>query len=191
MADTGNPWALRYPLLTDPPNGPVATQDLARQTHEALGHAYPCTSTTRPASQPGLIIYETDTDLLWYGDGTTWVRLQSGGDDTGWIDAVDAGWTPSGAFTFSNARVRRKWGMVGMYITMVSTNAFAAGDYTNTQCAQAPAGWIPTQANGGLNGGSNGLYHAAYVDAAGALVLTAGGGIAAGGTFNLTGTYML
>lgn len=190
MADTGLPWQMPYPQVTDVPNAPVAMQELAEKTHAALGYAYPCTAGTRPASKPGLIIYETDTDDLLIGDGTGWTQLAFG-DDTGWVDAVEAGWTPVGAFTISNGACRRKNGLVSIHITCVSTNAITAGDYANTNFLQAPAGYIPASSNGGFNGGANGREHAMYIASNGLVVLTAGGGISAGGTFNCTGTYML
>ena len=191
MANTGLPWELPYQLLTDPPNGPLAQQELAERIAGLLGYAYPCTSTTRPTNRPGLIIHESDTGLLYVGDGVDWDQLHAGGDDTGWLDCVTAGWTPVGAFTISSGQCRRKWGLVSIYITLVSTNAIAAGDIVNTSILQAPAGWIPGMGNGGFNGGANAGYTVAYITSAGVVSLTASGGVGAGSSFNVTGTYML
>ncbi|HEY9474467.1 MAG TPA: hypothetical protein VIS06_11530 [Mycobacteriales bacterium] len=45
----------------------------------ALGGVLPCTSTTRPAHQAGLVVYETDTGLVQVSDGATWKRLRPDG----------------------------------------------------------------------------------------------------------------
>lgn len=191
MADTGQPWSLRYPTLTDPPNGPVATQQLAEEVHGWLGYAYPCTSATRPTNKPGLIIYESDTDLLYVGDGSAWSLLSKGYDDTGWVDIVTAGWTPIGAYSIANGQVLRRNGFVSLYCTLVAPATLASGDYANQSVLQAPAGYIPVQANGGFNGGPNGSWQSGYIASNGIVVITAGGGMTATGSIQVTGTYGL
>ena len=76
--------ALRYPALTDAPNGPVAVQQLAEDAEAWLNRGYPCTSTTRPSSPaPGLIIYETDTGE-WRGwTGAAWEVIGGETGETG------------------------------------------------------------------------------------------------------------
>lgn len=68
--------ALRYPALTDAPNGPVGIQNLGLDVESWLNRAFPCTSTTRPTSPlQGMIIYETDTGE-WRGwTGVAWEEI--------------------------------------------------------------------------------------------------------------------
>lgn len=69
---------LRYPALTDAPNGPQALQQLAEDAEGWHNRAFPCTSTSRPASPAqGMIIYETDTGE-WRGwTGVAWELIGS------------------------------------------------------------------------------------------------------------------
>lgn len=73
--------ALRYPALTDSPNGPLAVQNLGLDVESWLNRAFPCTSTTRPSSPlQGMMIYETDTGE-WRGwTGAAWEVI---GGETG------------------------------------------------------------------------------------------------------------
>lgn len=71
--------ALRYPLLTDAPNGPVMAQNLAEDVDAQLYRALPCTSSTRPAAPPiGMVIRETDTGLFLGWSGSTWDPIGAG-----------------------------------------------------------------------------------------------------------------
>ncbi|MGL5909382.1 MAG: hypothetical protein ACRCZP_05225, partial [Phycicoccus sp.] len=68
--------ALRYPALTDTPNGPLLAQNLALDAETWLNRAFPCTSTTRPASPgAGMMIRESDTGK-WLGwTGVAWEEI--------------------------------------------------------------------------------------------------------------------
>lgn len=191
MANTGAPWNLDYPVATDAPNGPAGIQALAEDAHAALGKAWPCLSTARPAHAAGRIIWETDTGLAQISDGTTWWPIAFG-DDTGWLDAIAAGVTPATNMTLISGQIRRHNGVVGMYLTVSYTTGFSAGDIGNTLIVTLPGGFAPTASFiGGINGGGNGASLAAYVNSAGGVVLTAvNQTIAAGSTFNLTGTFL-
>jgi hypothetical protein len=73
MPDTGAPWNLPSPQLPDQPNGPSQISELAASVAAALGRAYPCTSVSRPDPVAGLVIFETDTQILSVcNDGTNW-----------------------------------------------------------------------------------------------------------------------
>lgn len=191
MADTGQPWVLPYSLLTDPPNGPQAVQDLATKTAAGLGRAYPCTSTTRPAHVAGLIIEESDTNLLYYSDGANWLPLAVG-DDTGWQDIITAGFAAAANMSLVSGQCRRRYGVVSLYASLTTTAGFSSGDVGNTTVLTAPAGWYPATTVGGLNGGASGGLLSFYINASGSIVLTAtGSAYGAGATFNVTGTYLL
>lgn len=82
--------ALRYPALTDAPNGPVAVQNLGLDVESWLNRAFPCTSTTRPtAPAQGTLIYETDTGAVRIWTGAAWEQVggASGGAQTVVADA--------------------------------------------------------------------------------------------------------
>ncbi|MHA6626875.1 hypothetical protein ACU61A_15680 [Pseudonocardia sichuanensis] len=62
---------LRYPVLTDAPNGPQQIRNLAEDTEGWLHRAYPCLSTERPVGVgDGFMIRETDTAKLYIWNGT-------------------------------------------------------------------------------------------------------------------------
>jgi hypothetical protein len=73
MTTTGR-FGLRYPTLTDAPDGPQLGEELATDTDAWLSRAWPCTSTTRPTGVPdGFLIWQTDTQQLLMRAGQTWV----------------------------------------------------------------------------------------------------------------------
>lgn len=83
---TTSRFALRYPGLTDAPNGPEDFQFLAEDVEGWLSRAFPCTSTTRPAGVPDwFLIGETDTGkLLRYSTASgTWIELGDSGGGGG------------------------------------------------------------------------------------------------------------
>jgi hypothetical protein len=96
--------ALRYPALTDAPNGPVAVQNLGLDVESWLNRAFPCTSTSRPASPAqGMIIYETDTGE-WRGwTGAAWEEIggATGGGGAAPVTA-DAQYSANGSQTISS-----------------------------------------------------------------------------------------
>lgn len=69
---TGAPWNIPSPTLPEAPDGPGDMGELAGTVHNALGRCYPCLSSARPAHVEGLLIYETDTDIVQISDGTNW-----------------------------------------------------------------------------------------------------------------------
>lgn len=81
---TTSRFALRYPALTDAPNGPQALQFLAEDVDGWAARAFPCTSGTRPTGVgDGFLIRETDTGK-WLGwTGAAWVELADTGGGGG------------------------------------------------------------------------------------------------------------
>ena len=67
-------FALRFPELTDAPNGPEQIKALAEDADGKLARAFKCTSTTRPTVSDGsaFLIYETDTAKMFVWDGNSW-----------------------------------------------------------------------------------------------------------------------
>lgn len=101
-------FGLRYPALTDAPNGPQLAQFLAEDTEGWLSRAFPCTSSTRPAGvSDGFIIRETDTGK-WLGwNGTVWSELADtggggGGGSTGFPTTIEGQWRATGNQNISN-----------------------------------------------------------------------------------------
>jgi len=76
---------LRYPGLTDAPNGPAQLQALAEDTDGWLCRAFACTSSTRPTITDGrpFIIRETDTTNVLIWDGSAWVLIAPAGGGGG------------------------------------------------------------------------------------------------------------
>ncbi|WP_330438825.1 hypothetical protein OHB44_28040 [Micromonospora sp. NBC_00821] len=103
-----------------------------------------CTSGTRPSSPPeGMVIYETDTDLIRVYTGSTWALLL---DATGWV-AYTPTWT---AFTsnpvLSNGTIAGRYKRIGTtvhytgQIEMGSTTTYGVGGWlisTPTTAASA------------------------------------------------------
>jgi hypothetical protein len=189
--DTGAPWLLPFPVLTDQPNGPESVQDLAEQTATMLGRAWPCTSATRPAHSEGLHIWETDTEREYISNGTAWLPVAQG-DDTGWVDGLDEGWSAAANFTLTSIQVRRCNGTVSFYANLTSTNALSAGDIANVSMLNASANWIPDHPVGGIGSGQTGPGLFAYITSGGVVTLTAlATALGAGGAFSVSGTYLL
>lgn len=97
-------FGLRWPELTDAPNGPAQFQALAGDTENWLCRGFPCTSSTRPTGVPdGFVIRETDTGN-WLGwNGSAWVALSvastggSGGGGTSLINTISATYAATAA----------------------------------------------------------------------------------------------
>lgn len=99
---------LRYPALTDAPNGPQALQQLAEDTESWVNRAFPCASTTRPASPTqGMMIYETDTGEVRIWTGSAWEQVNGTSGDTGSGGAqtvvADAQYSASGTQTIPSS----------------------------------------------------------------------------------------
>lgn len=98
-------FGLRWPELTDAPNGPAQFQTLATDADGWLCRAYRCTSSTRPTGVPDdFIIRESDTGNVYIWTGSAWTLLSGavsggggGGGDTPAIGTVWAGWQASNA----------------------------------------------------------------------------------------------
>jgi hypothetical protein len=77
---SGAPWNIPSPTLPEAPDGPGDMQELAGTVHSSLARCYPCTSTSRPSHVEGLLIYESDTDIVQISDGTNWQPMFSIGN---------------------------------------------------------------------------------------------------------------
>lgn len=104
-------FVLRWPELTDAPNGPAQLQALAGDTETWLCRAFPCTSTTRPSSvDAGFLVRESDTGNVMVWSGSAWAQVNGtgggGGGGTSLISTASATYAatsaqsiPSGADT--------------------------------------------------------------------------------------------
>lgn len=102
---TTSRFGLRYPALTDAPNGPQGFQFLAEDVEARLSRVLECTSTTRPTGVPsGFMIRETDTGSVLVYTGSTWAAVgSSGGGGGGGSDpAVEGQWKASAAQSLAN-----------------------------------------------------------------------------------------
>jgi hypothetical protein len=69
-------FGLRWPELTDAPNGPAQLQTLAQDSDGWLCRAYRCTSSTRPTGVPDdFLIRESDTGNLYVWTGSAWSQI--------------------------------------------------------------------------------------------------------------------
>jgi hypothetical protein len=192
VASTGSPWNLEYPSLADPPNAPAAIQALADDTHSMLGRAYPCTSGTRPTVADGLLIFETDTGLMYVGSAGTWVQVAYG-DDPGPINAVTAGVVAGANFTLSSGSIQRRNGIVTMYLAVTSNGNITAGNITNQVVCVVPSGYIPRYSHGQLSGGASGPTWNGYVavTSGNVYMTTLDTSLSTGNAFNVNGMWML
>jgi hypothetical protein len=192
MADTGLPWSLPFPLLTDQPNGPLSIQNLATQVAAMLGFAYPCLSTGHPTNIAGRIIFETDTNKYFIGDGAAWNPVAFG-DDLAWTDAIGAGTTASTNFTLTSGSLRRKNGVCSINLSLTSTLGWSAGDVTNTPICVLPGGFVPSTTAGPVSGGALGPSWQGYVNGGDGTVYLASTttALSAGGGFSALATYVL
>jgi hypothetical protein len=86
-------FGLRWPELTDAPNGPAQFEALAEDSDAWLCRAYRCTSTTRPSGVPNdFIIRESDTGNVYIWTGSAWAQISgavaSGGSGSGGTSAI-------------------------------------------------------------------------------------------------------
>lgn len=89
-------FGLRWPELTDAPNGPAQMEALAEDAAGWLCRAFTCTSGTRPTVTDGraMLIRETDTGNVMVWTGTAWAQVAGasggGGGGTGAVGTVSA-----------------------------------------------------------------------------------------------------
>lgn len=96
-------FALRYPELTDAPNGPAQMSALASDVEGWLARAFRCTSTTRPGSPPNdMLIRESDTGNVMVWTGSAWAQVNGtvsggGGGGTSLISTISATYSATAA----------------------------------------------------------------------------------------------
>jgi hypothetical protein len=145
----------------------------------------------RPSMPPGEVGFAwiKDEKMLNYWTGTGWAEVVP--RDTGW---VNAGFTAATGFTMVGQVCRRRAGMVSIQLNMTRTGAplQVSPSIVNTDVANIPGGWQPSQSNGSLGGGPSGGSFTAYASTAGKVVFThMHEQMDTGATFNVFGTYML
>jgi len=101
-------FGLRWPELTDAPNGPAQLEALAEDADSWLARAYRCTSSTRPSGVPNdFIIRESDTGNLYIWTGSTWQQISGavsgGGGGTSAIGTVSATFSATAAQSIPNS----------------------------------------------------------------------------------------
>lgn len=80
---TTSRFGLRYPTLTDSPNGPAQVQQVADDVDGWLSRVFRCTSSTRPSGVPNdFLIRESDTGNVLIWTGSAWSQV-NGGTTTG------------------------------------------------------------------------------------------------------------
>lgn len=91
-------FGLRYPSLTDAPDGTSLGEDLAQDADGWLSRAFPCTALTRPTGVgAGFLIYETDTESVAIYDGTDWTYVGAGSTSGGGVTGAEAQYSASSA----------------------------------------------------------------------------------------------
>lgn len=104
-------FALRYPALTDAPNGPAQIQALAEDADGWLCRAFPCTSSTRPTVSDGrpMLIWESDTGNVLVWNGSSWAVVAGavsgggGGGGSSAIGTVSATYAATAVQSISNS----------------------------------------------------------------------------------------
>lgn len=77
-------FGIRWPELTDAPNGPAEFEALAEDVEGWLCRAFPCLSSARPTSVPdSFLIRETDTGNLGVWTGSAWALYAPAGAGSG------------------------------------------------------------------------------------------------------------
>jgi len=136
-------FGLRWPELTDAPNGPAQVQQLAQDSDGWLCRAYRCTSSTRPTGVPDdFLIRESDTGNLYIWTGSAWSQVagsvSSGGGGGGGTPAIG---TVSATYAATNAQpiatgvdVVVAFGVASTTSSEVTRSTFGAGhQFTLTQ----------------------------------------------------------
>jgi len=136
----------------------------------------------------GMTAFQLDTHVAKIYQNGAWVSAATVAD-TGWINP---GFTAASGFTITSQTARRQNGVVAVQLNMVSISAIAAGNITNADLVNIPAGYIPAQSNGHLGGGPSGQGHTSYASTAGVITMTATDtGFGAGDGFYVLGMWML
>lgn len=116
-------FGLRYPELTDAPNGPAQMQALAADVDGWTSRAYRCTSTTRPTGVPNdFIIRESDTTNLYIWTGSTWQQIAGaagGGTGSGAVTTVSATYAATAAQSIASSTDT----VIAFGVQLVSDNA--------------------------------------------------------------------
>lgn len=124
---------------------------------------------------------------------TTWTVWSRSEPDTGWVDATTTGITNSTTNTSAwSGQIRRRDGVVYLYLTFVTKVAIGAGDITNLTVALLPSDYTPAQPNGSLGVGGSGPSFDALATSGGVIQITnTAGAISSGSTITVTGSYCL
>ena len=134
-------FGLRYPELTDAPNGPAQFQTLAYDVDGKLARAFRCTSGTRPTDVPDdFIIRESDTGNVLIWTGSAWAQISGavsggGGGGTPAVGTVSATYSASSAQPIAtNSDVVVAFGVAASTAAEVTRSTFGAGHrFTLTQ----------------------------------------------------------
>jgi hypothetical protein len=100
-------FGLRFPELTDAPNGPAQLQTLAGDADTWLSRVYRCTSSTRPTGVPDdFLIRESDTGNMYVWTGSAWSQIapvvSGGGGGGSVLGTVSATYTATSSQPIPN-----------------------------------------------------------------------------------------
>jgi len=133
-------FGLRFPELTDAPNGPAQLGTVASDVDTWLSRAYRCTSSTRPTGVPDdFIIRESDTGDMYVWTGSAWAQITgavSGGGGSGSaIGTVSTTYTATSAQPIpNNADTTVAFGVDAVTNSAVTKSTSGAGHkFTLTQ----------------------------------------------------------
>lgn len=162
-----------------------------------------------PYTKAGIlqVFFETDKSVqiyLPFDNSAIYRRALSGGiwtswkkflaeDDTGWVDAVAAGFTAVTAnFTLTNGLVRKRNGMVSLSLNGTLKNAGDSGNIANIGLVTAPTAYRPLNPNGALSPGGSGSAWTGYIGSDGVITMATSAFVwPAGYVTSIYGTYML
>jgi hypothetical protein len=125
-------FGLRYPELTDAPNGPAQFQTVATDVEGWLSRVYRCTSTTRPTGIPDdFLIRESDTGDMYVWTGSAWTLITgavSGGGSGSAIGTVSTTFSATSAQPIpNNTDTTVAFGVDGPTSTEVTRSTSGAG----------------------------------------------------------------
>lgn len=126
-------FVLRWPDLTDAPNGPAQLQTLAGDTEAWLCRAFPCTSSTRPTGvADGFMVRESDTGNTMVWTGSAWAQVSAatggGGGGTPAIGTVSATYAATSAQSIpSGSDVVVAFGVAQVAASEVTRSTSGAG----------------------------------------------------------------